>query len=62
MSQKQCNTCRGVYESEQPDGTDYFHACPDTVKPEDRRNENVKSTRSADAKSIKQPGKGSSLK
>jgi hypothetical protein len=28
-SAKQCATCKGMYFDPQPDGSRYFHACPD---------------------------------
>lgn len=62
MSLKKCKSCQGEYEPEPVDGTKYFHTCPESVAPEDRRNENVKSTASKDAGSVKLAGKGSSVK
>ena len=28
MTRRRCNTCNGEYETQNPDGSDYYHACP----------------------------------
>lgn len=31
MSFQKCNACGGVYQDPQPDGSAYFHVCPEVV-------------------------------
>lgn len=28
MAWKECNTCHGRFNTQNPDGSDYYHACP----------------------------------
>ena len=58
MSRFICNACGGEYDTRMVDRTAYYHACPESVAVLDRRDENVKSTDSRDAGSMKALGKG----
>lgn len=33
MSIQKCNACGAVYQDPQPDGSAYFHSCPEVVNP-----------------------------
>jgi hypothetical protein len=58
MTTLQCNSCGGLYNTTQPDGSLYFHACPDSVPVADRRDENVPDMRPESKGIIKAAGKG----
>lgn len=46
----QCTACGGIYESRQPDGTDYYHACPPITKVAVRRAGQVQFVELADVR------------
>lgn len=58
MSTMKCLSCAGVYESVQPDGTRYFHACPEEIPADERRDENIQSSVEPHPGKIRSEGKG----
>jgi hypothetical protein len=57
MIEKTCKACGGTYPAE-TDGVQYFHACPASVAPVYRRDENLISTDGEHKGRMRYQGKG----